>query len=61
MSDWLKLNVGGQIFLTTRTTLLSEPDSMLANMFSNDHLEPCHKDDQGFSSDVHAKDGNHGT
>ena len=47
MSDWVKLNVGGQIFQTTRTTLLSEPDSMLANMFSNDHLEPCHRDEQG--------------
>ena len=47
MSDWLKLNVGGQIFQTTRTTLLSEPNSMLANMFTNDQLEPCQKDDQG--------------
>ena len=33
-SDVIKLNVGGQIFETSLTTLQKEPDSMLAAMFS---------------------------
>ena len=33
LNDWLKLNVGGKTFLTTRSTLTSCPDSILANMF----------------------------
>ena len=37
MSDWIKLNVGGQKFYTTRTTLMSEPDSMIARMFSEEN------------------------
>jgi len=32
-SNWVKLNVGGQLFHTTSTTLLSWPDSILAKMF----------------------------
>ena len=36
----------GQIFLTTKMTLLSEPDSMLAKMFSGE-LPPGAKDEQG--------------
>ena len=31
--EWLKLNVGGQIFETTRATLTSHPSSSLAKMF----------------------------
>ena len=33
MTDWIRLNVGGTIFETTRTTLTSVPDSLLAKMF----------------------------
>lgn len=33
-TDWVTLNVGGQIFTTTRATLMNEPNSMLAKMFS---------------------------
>ncbi|XP_031560773.1 BTB/POZ domain-containing protein KCTD9-like [Actinia tenebrosa] len=33
-SDWVTLNVGGQLFTTTRATLLSKSNSMLAKMFS---------------------------
>ena len=32
-SDLVQLNVGGVTLLTSRLTLLSEPDSMLARMF----------------------------
>jgi len=32
--EWITLNVGGTRFLTTRTTLTKDPDSMLARMFS---------------------------
>jgi len=34
MTDWLKLNVGGSTFLTTRATLTSHPSSSLAAMFA---------------------------
>ena len=47
MSDWIKLNIGGQVFHTTRTTLFSEPNSMLAKMFSSEQLTPSNQDDQG--------------
>lgn len=33
-SEWIDLNVGGQPFSTTRTTLMSCPDSFLAKMFN---------------------------
>ncbi|PAA91845.1 hypothetical protein BOX15_Mlig012327g1 [Macrostomum lignano] len=34
-NDWVKLNVGGKLFLTTRSTLTQkEPDSMLAKMLT---------------------------
>ncbi|XP_041368306.1 BTB/POZ domain-containing protein KCTD9-like [Gigantopelta aegis] len=45
-SEWVTLNVGGILFATTRGTLTStDPDSMLARMFSSD--EEC-----GWSSSV---------
>jgi len=34
---WIRLNVGGKLFMTTLSTLTAkEPDSMLARMFAND-------------------------
>ena len=36
MTDWVRLNVGGTMFETTRTTLISDRDSILAKMFDPD-------------------------
>ena len=42
MSDWLRLNVGGTIFETSRATLTSHPTSSLARMFEpNSNLPPA--------------------
>jgi hypothetical protein len=38
--EWLKLNVGGEAFKTTRATLTSHPDSSLARMFQRDAALP---------------------
>ena len=35
MSDIIKLNVGGSIFVTLRLTLTKNPESMLARMFES--------------------------
>ena len=41
MTDWIKLNVGGTIFETSRATLTSHADSSLARMFEpNSNLPP---------------------
>jgi hypothetical protein len=32
-SDWVRLNVGGRVFATTRATITSDSNSMLARMF----------------------------
>lgn len=40
--DMITLNVGGHIYVTTRTTLTKYPDSMLGAMFSG-HFEPAAK------------------
>lgn len=54
MTDWIKLNVGGQLFSTTRATLTSCPSSSLARMFQpNSKLSPCLTVDDGvFLMDV---------
>ncbi|ALC47813.1 CG14647 [Drosophila busckii] len=47
-SKWIKLNVGGKIYTTTIDTLMREPDSMLARMFSQSgSMMPSEKDEQG--------------
>ena len=40
MNDWIKLNVGGTMFETTRSTLISDRDSILAKMFDPDSERP---------------------
>jgi len=57
MEGWIWINVGGKTFMTTRTTLSSEPNSMLSRMFldtkqgqGDDELQrivPSVQDDQG--------------
>ncbi|XP_052900625.1 BTB/POZ domain-containing protein KCTD9 [Anopheles moucheti] len=45
---WIKLNVGGEIFTTTRLTLTNrEPNSMIARMFAQDQLKPSDQDAEG--------------
>lgn len=47
-SKWITLNVGGEIFTTTRLTLTNrEPNSMIARMFAQDQLKPSDQDAQG--------------
>jgi len=42
MTDWLKLNVGGTIFETSRSTLTSDSESILSRMFQpNSNLPPA--------------------
>ena len=40
---WVKLNVGGQIFLTTKATLAKENDSFLARLSREDPELPSDK------------------
>lgn len=40
MTDWLRLNVGGKLFETSRTTMISDSDSFLARMFEPDSCLP---------------------
>lgn len=45
-SQWISLNVGGKVFTTTLGTLIKEPGSMLARMFSDGQI-PSNVDQQG--------------
>ena len=48
MADWVTLNVGGTKFTTTRATLTSDPDSMLARMFQHEGaMQPAAQDLDG--------------
>ena len=58
INDIIKLNVGGEVFLTTRSTLLSCPDSLLAKMFDPDSDRPpaaVAEDGGGYFLDVNAR------
>ena len=44
LTDWIKLNVGGTMFETTRSTLMAEPNSLLAKMFAPDSDLPAASD-----------------
>jgi len=48
-SEWIRLNVGGQLFQTSRTTLLNrEPNSVLAKMFDPESkIQPSCEDSSG--------------
>lgn len=47
-SKWVTLNVGGKLFSTTLSTLTNkEPNSMLAKMFSQEHMNPSDMDSSG--------------
>ncbi|XP_003383321.1 PREDICTED: BTB/POZ domain-containing protein KCTD9-like isoform X1 [Amphimedon queenslandica] len=43
--DWVRLNVGGKVFATSRATITSDPSSMLARMFESDWFSAT--DDSG--------------
>jgi len=55
-ANWVKLNVGGKLFQTTLTTLLSSPDSLLAKMFDPESgLEPAYSENGVFFLDSNPK------
>ncbi|XP_028395479.1 BTB/POZ domain-containing protein KCTD5-like [Dendronephthya gigantea] len=45
--SWVKLNVGGTHFLTTKTTLSRDPKSFLSRLIMEDPELPTDKDEQG--------------
>eukprot|EP00795_Rhopilema_esculentum_P012412 gene12412-3075_t len=49
--EWVTLNVGGTRFVTTRSTLTKDPDSMLARMFSSDGVMNYRENDHLFHLD----------
>eukprot|EP00092_Neocalanus_flemingeri_P013440 GFUD01014491.1.p1 GENE.GFUD01014491.1~~GFUD01014491.1.p1 ORF type:complete len:226 (+),score=54.10 GFUD01014491.1:116-793(+) len=51
--DWIILDVGGRRMSTTRSTLISSPDSVLARMFDPDsRLEPARMEDGAYIIDA---------
>ena len=53
LGDWIKLNVGGVLFETSRQTLTQVPDSLLGRMFDPDSsLPPGKKEDGAFLIDA---------
>ena len=53
MSDWISLDVGGRKLSTTRSTLLSDPNSALAKMFDpNSGLQPARMVDGSYTIDA---------
>ena len=58
INDIIKLNVGGETFLTTRSTLVSWPNSLLAKMFDPESDRPpaaVAEDGGGYFLDVDAR------
>ncbi|CAD5222084.1 unnamed protein product [Bursaphelenchus xylophilus] len=47
LHSWVRLNVGGKVFMTTRQTLCREPNSFLARLCQNDELLTSEKDETG--------------
>ncbi len=45
--EWITLNVGRQLFNTTRTTLIREPDSFFGRMFSLEYQDWTHRTKNG--------------
>jgi len=53
MSDWISLDVGGRKLSTTRSTLLTDPNSALAKMFDpNSGLQPARMVDGSYTIDA---------
>ena len=48
MADWVKLNVGGTVFETSLSTLISQPESVLGRMFQpGSSIPPAAKTEDG--------------